>query len=97
MNSIINQFQIYLKKKSLCALTIRGYVFDAEQFIKWSEENGILLSLVTPGNATQYLDYLVASRHEIRPGVIGSYSPNTIMKKIAAIRSFFDFLRTDDE
>jgi site-specific recombinase XerD len=97
MNSLVKQFQIYLKKKSLCALTIRGYVFDVEQFIEWSEENGILLRCVTPGNATQYLNYLNASRHEVRPGVIGSYSPNTIMKKIAAVRSFFDFLQADDE
>ena len=97
MNTIIIQFQNYLKNKSLRVLTIRGYVFDVAQFIEWSESNGILISLVTPENASQYLNYLVVSHHEIRPGVIGIYSPRTIMKKIAAVRSFFDYLRAGNE
>jgi site-specific recombinase XerD len=97
MSEIINQFKNYLKNKMLCPLTIHGYVFDVTQFIEWSEDNGILLSLVTPENACQYLNYLVASSHEIRPGVVGTYSSRTIMKKIAAIRSFFDFLRASNE
>jgi len=97
MNEIINQFQIHLKNQSRCSLTIRGYVFDASQFIEWSEANGILFGLVTPENASEYLNYLVMSQHEIRPGVIGRYSSRTIMKKIAAVRSFFDFLQADNE
>ncbi len=97
MNEIINQFQSYLINKSLCQLTIRGYVSDVSQFVEWSEVNGILLNLVTPENAAQYLNYLVASRHEIRPGLIGTYSSKTIMKKITAVRSFFEFLRVDNE
>lgn len=97
MNTIINQFQNYLKNKSLRVLTIHGYVYDVAQFIEWAESNGILLSLVKPENASQYLNYLVTSHHEIRPGVVNTYSPRTIMKKIAAVRSFFDFLRADNE
>ncbi len=97
MNEIINQFQGYLISKSLCQLTIRGYASDVSQFVEWSEANGILLNLVTPENAAQYLDYLVTSRHEIRPGVVGTYSSRTIMKKITAVRSFFDFLRAGNE
>ena len=97
MNEIINQFQGYLISKSLCQLTIRGYASDVSQFVEWSEANGILLNLVTPENAAQYLDYLVASHHEIRPGVMGTYSSRTIMKKITAVRSFFEFLRVDNE
>jgi site-specific recombinase XerD len=97
MDEIIDRFEIYLKTNSLCALTIRGYTFDVAQFIEWSESNGILLNRVTPENAAQYLGYLVASRHEIRPGVIGTYSSRTIMKKITAVRSFFEFLRVDNE
>lgn len=97
MDEIIGRFEIYLKANSLCVLTIRGYTFDVAQFIEWSEVNGILLNLVTPENAAQYLDYLVASHHEIRPGIIGTYSSRTIMKKITAVRSFFEFLRVDNE
>jgi site-specific recombinase XerD len=97
MSEIINQFQNYLKNKMLCPPTIRGYVFDAAQFVKWSEDNEILLNLVTPDNAGQYLNYLVASSHEIRPRVVGVYSSRTIMKKIAAVRSFFEFLQEDNE
>jgi site-specific recombinase XerD len=97
MSEIINQFQNYLKNKKLCPLTIRGYVFDAAQFLEWSVVNGILLNRTTPENASQYLNYLVTSRHEIRPGVVGIYSSRTIMKKIAAVRSFFEFLRVDNE
>jgi site-specific recombinase XerD len=93
MNEIINQFQTYLKNKPLCMLTIRGYVFDVAQFMKWAESNSILFIQATPENAGQYLNYLVTSRHAIRPGVVGTYSPRTIMKKIAAMRSFYDFLR----
>ena len=74
-------------------LTIRGYVFDVAQFMEWAESNGILFNQATPENAGQYLNYLVTSRHEIRPGMVGPYSPSTIMKKIAAMRSFYDFLR----
>jgi len=97
MSTNINQFQNYLKNKSLSALTIRGYVFDAAQFVEWSENNSILLSCVTPENASQYLDYLVTSLHEIRPGVFGEYSSRTITKKIAGVRSFFDFLGAVNE
>ena len=97
MDEIIDRFEDYLKANSLCALTIHGYSFDAAQFIDWSEANGISLNLVTPENAAQYLDYLVASHHEIRPGVMGTYSSRTIMKKITAVRSFFEFLRVDNE
>jgi site-specific recombinase XerD len=97
MDEIIGRFEVYLKANSLCVLTIRGYTFDVAQFIEWSEVNGILLNLVTPENAVQYLDYLVASHHEIRPGIIGTYSSRTIMKKITAVRSFFEFLRVDNE
>ncbi len=97
MSEIINQFKIYLRTKSLCALTIRGYAFDVVQFIEWSEGNGILLNHVTTEDASQYLNFLVTSRHEIRPGVVGIYSPRTIMKKITALRSFFDYLRVCNE
>lgn len=97
MSEIINQFKIYLRTKSLCTLTIRGYAFDVAQFIEWSEGHGILLNHVTTEEASQYLNFLVTSRHEIRPGVIGIYSPRTIMKKITALRSFFDYLRVGNE
>jgi site-specific recombinase XerD len=97
MSEIINQFKIYLKTKSLRVLTIRGYVFDVTQFTEWSESNGISLNRVTTEDASQYLNYLVASRHEIRPGVVGKYSPRTIMKKITAVRLFFDYLRAGNE
>ena len=97
MSEIITQFQTHLKNKSIRPLTIRGYVVDVTQFMEWSESNGILLSRVTEANASEYLNYLVASHHEIRPGTIGTYSSSTIMKKISAIRSFFDFLRGCNE
>ncbi len=97
MSEIINQFKIYLSTKSLCTLTIRGYASDVAQFIEWSEGNGILLNHVTTENASQYLNFLITSRHEIRPGVVGIYSPRTIMKKITAVRSFFDYLRVGNE
>jgi|CXWL01.1.fsa_nt_gi site-specific recombinase XerD len=97
MSEIINQFKIYLRTKSLCTLTIRGYAFDVAQFIEWSEGNGILLNHVTTEDAIQYLNFLVTSRHEIRHGVVGIYSPRTVMKKIAAVRSFFDYLRACNE
>ena len=97
MNTIIDQFQIYLKNKSLHMLTIRGYVFDVAQFMEWSESNGILLCLITPEDAGQYLNYLVTSRHAIRPGVVGTYLPRTIMKIITAVRIFFNYLRADNE
>jgi site-specific recombinase XerD len=96
-SEIVNQFQIYLKNKSLRSPTIRGYAVDVMQFTEWTETNGVLLNNVTEKNANEYLDYLVASRHEIRPGLMGTYSSSTIMKKISAIRSFFDFLRGRDE
>jgi len=97
MSEIVNQFQIHLKNKSLRPPTIRGYVVDVTQFMEWSESNGILLNHVTEAKASEYLNYLVASHHEIRPGIIGTYSSSTIMKKISAIRSFFDFLRGRNE
>jgi len=97
MNETVDQFQIHLKSKSLCIPTIRGYVIDVTQFIEWSESNGILLNHVTEENASEYLNYLVASRHEIRPGLMGTYTASTIMKKISAIRSFFEFLRGCNE
>jgi site-specific recombinase XerD len=65
--------------------------------MEWLEDRGISLDLVTAEIATQYLDYLVTSRHEIRPGKIGVYSPRTIMKKIAVVRSFFYFLGEGNE
>lgn len=97
MNEIINQFQVYLKNKPLCQLTIRGYVFDATQFMEWLEANRISLSLVTSENASQYLNHLAASCHEIRPGVIGKYSSRTIMKKITSVRSFFYYLQAGND
>ena len=97
MSEVINQFKIHLRTKSLCTLTIRGYAFDVAQFIEWSESHGILLNHVTTEDASQYLNFLVASRHEIRPGVVGIYSPRTIMKKITALRSFFGYLRAGNE
>ncbi len=93
MNEIVNQFKIHLKNKSLRSPTIRGYVVDVMQFIEWSESNGVLLNNVTEENANEYLDYLIARQHEIRLGLMGTYSSRTILKKVSAIRSFFDFLR----
>ena len=97
MSEIINQFKIYLRTKSLCTLTIRGYAFDVAQFIEWSESHCVLLNHVTKEDANQYLNFLVTSLHEIRPGVVGTYTPRTIMKKITAVRAFFDYLRAGNE
>ena len=97
MSEIINQFKIYLRTKSLCILTIRGYAFDVAQFIEWSESHCVLLNHVTKEDANQYLNFLVTSLHEIRPGVVGTYTPRTIMKKITAVRAFFDYLRAGNE
>ncbi len=97
MSEVINQFKIYLRTKSLCTLTIRGYAFDVAQFIEWSESHGILLNHVTREDASQYLNFFVTSVHEIRPGMIGTYTPRTVMKKTAAVRAFFDYLRAGNE
>ncbi len=97
MSEIINQFKIYLRTKSLCTLTIRGYAFDVAQFIEWSEGHCVLLNHVTKEDANQYLNFLVTSLHEIRPGVVGTYTPRTIMKKITVVRAFFDYLRAGNE
>lgn len=91
---VIDQFQNYLTRKSLCMLTIDGYMHDACQFGEWAKANDISLNAATPEDALRYVNYLVTSLHEVRPGVFSTYSVNTVRKKVTSVRTFFESLKS---
>ncbi|XEQ92750.1 IS91 family transposase ISMno24 [Sporomusa carbonis] len=86
IDQLIEQFVLYLKvEKNASQHTIHSYQKDIIQFVEFVSSQGAgkeLLARVTPLIIRSYLAYLNSEQ----------YAKATIMRRIAALRSFFRFL-----
>jgi integrase/recombinase XerD len=81
-NLHLDAFKVYLENRARLAPGSRKkYLGNVEQFLAWTEANGLVLADVKPTDAEEYLDTLTGA-------------PATIHLKVASIRKFFYFLRS---
>jgi integrase/recombinase XerD len=86
------QFEMYLVSKGLRRNTIRHYLTDVLQYLEWVEIDHGGNHQLDDNEAYSYLDYLRDSAHRLRANRVGSYSPNTVLRKLYSICRFYDFL-----
>ncbi len=79
-----DRYRRYLKRRNFSAHTVKTYMNILDQFIDWLT---IPLSDVTRAEAGTYVDHLMERR----------LSPKTITCHLQTIRSFFDYLITEED
>lgn len=88
----LDHYRSYLTESGLSKNTIRYYTRDINQYIEWVKALPVDPSCNGAELAALYTKHLQQSAYKLRPDSIGKYSPSTIMRKLYALRRFFDHL-----
>jgi len=85
MTNSLGKFQKWLEEQNKSPFTVRGYVNDVLQFLRWcGSPNGSLpVDALSEDNARRYRSYLFDERNT---------KPRTFNRKLAALRSFVIWL-----
>lgn len=85
MTNSLGKFQKWLEDQNKSPFTVRGYVRDVQQFLRWcGSPNGSLPGdAFSEDNARRYVSYLLDERNS---------KPRTFNRKLAALRSFVMWL-----
>jgi len=94
---------VALRKRAPSPETVRGYMGEGRQFLAWLARNepATPLRAVTPDVAREYVAWLTGGGHGAaqagsrrpRDWQGGQYTPATIQRKLAGLKSFFKFAR----
>ncbi|WP_223068306.1 tyrosine-type recombinase/integrase [Paenibacillus caui] len=80
----LNEFATYLQERSKSRNTIKGYIFDLSQYLKWFEESfGQPCTELYRQNVLDYIVYLK---------IIKMNNAKTINHKLSSLRSYNEFL-----
>jgi integrase/recombinase XerC len=88
-----NAFLRHLEVRSFARLTVRAYAFHVLSFLRFCEVTGLSLSMITPMDVFEFLDWLAtpATGKVVRlRGALGA-SPATMNQRVAAVRGLFEF------
>lgn len=92
---------VALRRRAPSPETVRGYAGEARQFMTWSAARGVALRDTTPELVREYVEFLTAGGHGTdetgsrKPrDAQGQYSPATVQRKLAGLRTFFRFTQT---
>jgi len=88
----LDQYRLHLAASGLSRSTIRSYIFDVQQLLKWCEDTDVDHWNLTTKIADEYVRHLKETTHQLRPRHVGRYSATTIARKLHAIIRFCDFL-----
>jgi site-specific recombinase XerD len=81
--SILN-YKRYLKRKNFSAQSVNSYLSKLKQFLTWLP---VPVETVTPNHVKRYLDTLLEKR----------MAPKTINERLVVIRSFYGYLRHEED
>lgn len=63
----LDHYKLHLATSGLNKNTIRSYIFDIQQFLKWCEESTVDPMNLTTQLANEYVRYLEETSHQLRP------------------------------
>jgi site-specific recombinase XerD len=93
---VANQFLTHLRARAFSQATVRAYAFDVVNFARFLQEQRIDLAVVEPMDVFAWVDWQGARTPATSGKVVRfgprSAAPATINRRVAAVRSFFEFL-----
>lgn len=84
VTNVIIDFRRYLKRRNYSRCTVKGYLSTLKQFVLWLD---VPIEAVTHQKVVQFIDHLLDQR----------LSPKTINCYLDSIRSFYHYLRQQEE
>ena len=81
MKNLLVNFKKYLKLKNLSKVSVKNYISDIRQFLKWAAKNNLKPSSTT--NFFHYRTYLTTENTPVK----------TINRYLCSLRCFGDFLQ----
>ena len=91
---LANSYLSHLEVRAFATLTVRAYAFHVLSFLRFCDENDLVLAAVTPMDVFDFLDWL--STPEPTGKVVAMRSgrgaaASTMNQRIAAVRGLFEF------
>lgn len=91
-----NEFLGHLRARAFSPATVRAYAYDIANLARFLEEHKIGLAVVEPMDVFAWVDWQGTRTPAANGKVVGfaprSAAPATINRRVAAVRSFFEFL-----